>query len=148
MTKSTDIHLRLPKEISDQLTLLSNQRRLSKRQLVVSAVEQFLTNQSQGDSERVLKEVYEVKRRVIGLRGEVEILGELVSFYIYNWLGYTPRLDAHERRILSVEARQRHSRFMTLFAKRIKSGESSLMAALGSAEPEPEEMEEGSEVLG
>lgn len=148
MTSNTDIHLRLPKDLSDQLGLLAAQRGLSKRKLVVSAIEQFLANHSQGDNERVLKEVYEVKRRIIGLRGEVEILGELVSFYIYNWLGYTPRLDEHERRILSVEARQRHSRFMTMFAKRIKSGESSLMAALGSTEPESEEVEGSAEALG
>lgn len=148
MSKFTDIHIRLPKDVSDQLTQLSMQRKLSKRQLAVAAIEQFLIKDAQTDSERVLQEVFEVKRRIIGLRGEVEILGELLSFYIYNWLGYTPRLESQERKVLSIEAKQRHSRFMTLFAKRIKSGESTLVAALGTTELEPEQGEESSEALG
>ncbi len=67
-------------------------------------------------------------RRITALRGDVEVLGELFSFYIFHWLGYTPRLDKAERVSLVAEAKERHEKFMRLFAKKLSAGELSLGA--------------------
>lgn len=131
MTKAADFHLRLTPEVTGRLNLLSQERGVSRNLIVQSALEEFL-QLSAGERSKVTtleelrKDLHEVRRRVIALREDVEIVGELLSFFIYHWIGYTPRLERNERLSLAVEAKERHDRFLSLFAKKLSTGELSL----------------------
>jgi hypothetical protein len=141
MKQSSDFHLRLPAEVTNRLVLLASERGVSRNVLVISALEEFL-NIGGGVSAReevlesVRKEVFELKRRLVALREDVEIVGELLSFFIYHWIGYTPRLEREERLSLAAEARERHDRFLNLFAKKLSTGELSLATLFSRGEAE------------
>lgn len=138
MKSGSDFHLRLPAEVANRLALLASERGVSRNVLVISALEEFLNigggaSAREGALENVRKEVYELKRRLVGLREDVEIVGELLSFFIYHWIGYTPRLEREERLSLAAEAKERHDRFLSLFAKKLSTGELSLASVFGRA---------------
>jgi hypothetical protein len=114
---------------------MATNKGVAQKWLIVSAVKEFIGMESDLRGEQyalneLRREVYDIKRRVSSLREDIELLGELLSFYIYHWIGYTPRLSKDERVSLAVEAKERHERFMALFAKKLSSGELSLGALL------------------
>jgi len=139
MTGSGELHVRVPAEIRDRVTLLANERGVSRNVVIVSALEEFL-NIGEGAKGReqalegLRKDVFEVKRRLSALREDVEILGELLSFFIYHWIGYTPKLEKEERLSLAAEAKERHERFLSLFAKKLALGELSLATIVNKSE--------------
>lgn len=150
MKAGSDFHLRLPKEIASRLSLLASERGVSRNLVVQSALEEFLQI---GSAERergmtledLRKDIFEIKRRIIALREDVEIVGELLSFFIYHWIGYTPRLERDERLSLAAEAKERHDRFLHLFAKKLATGQLSLatvFSAGGGGKPAQTESDE------
>lgn len=150
MKRGGDFHLRLSSEIAGRLSLLASERGVSRNLIVQSALEEFLQIGGGEDKKKMTiedlrKDLYEVKRRLVALREDVEIVGELLSFYIYHWIGYTPRLEREERLSLAVEAKERHDRFLRLFAKQLATGEVSLAAVFGAGQKlEPGDIEENS----
>ncbi len=147
MKKDTNFHIRIPNEIYLKLRRLSADRGIAQKWLVVSALEEFLGAEKELAADELKKELFEVKRRLTALRGDVEVLGELFSFYIFHWLGYTPRLDKAERVSLVAEAKERHEKFMRLFAKRLTAGELSMGSLFikGLQEMEADESDESLE---
>lgn len=138
MKAGSDFHLRLPKEIASRLTLLATERGVSRNLVVQSALEEFLhvgaAEKDRGMTlEDLRKDIYEIKRRLVALREDVEIVGELLSFYIYHWIGYAPRLEQDERLSLAAEAKERHHRFLNLFSKKLATGELSLATVFSAA---------------
>jgi hypothetical protein len=139
MKGGSDFHMRLSSEVSSRLALIASERGVSKNLVVQAALEEFLQIGA-GEREKAMtledlrKDLYEVKRRLVALREDVEIVGELLSFFIYHWIGYTPRLERDERLSLAVEAKERHDRFLSLFAKKLSTGELSLAAVFGAGE--------------
>jgi hypothetical protein len=123
---SGDLHLRIPPELFTKLKIFSQDKGVAQKWVVVTALEEFFGGGKEAEITELCKEVYELKRRVSALRGDVEILGELLSFYIYHWLGYTPRLEKSERASLAVEAKERHQKFMDMFAKKLRVGDMGL----------------------
>lgn len=151
MKNALDFHIRLSAEISTRLNLLASERGVSRNTIVQSALEDFLqVGSSKKESAMTLedlrKDLYEVKRRMVALREDVEIVGELLSFFIYHWIGYTPRLERDERLSLAVEAKERHDRFLNLFARKLSTGELSLAAVLGKVGGESERIDTDSKV--
>lgn len=130
MIKKVDFHCRISQEFAAQIKKFGVERGMSRNLVVLSAIERFMDEsaaEARPDSlESLRKEVFEIKRRIGDLREEVEILGELLSFYVYHWIGYTPRLDREERLSLAAEAKERHERFLTLFAQKLALGDLSL----------------------
>jgi hypothetical protein len=139
MKRTSDFHVRMSGELSDRIALLANERGVSRNVVIVSAVEDFL-NIGEGSKAReqalegLRKDVFEVKRRVSALREDVEILGELLSFFIYHWIGYTPKLEKEERLSLAAEAKERHDRFLSLFAKKLAVGDLALATIVTRSE--------------
>lgn len=134
MSEYKDFHIRIPVEVHTQLKLLASQRGVAQKWLMVTAIEEYLDVGKTGEEiDGLRSDLFELKRRVSALREDVEILGELLSFYIFHWIGYTPRLEKAERMSLAVEAKERHERFMALFAKKLSLGELSLANILGKA---------------
>jgi hypothetical protein len=139
MKKSADFHVRLPGEVNNRLSLLASERGVSRNVVILSALEEFLSigegaKGREDTLESLRKEIFELKRRLSALREDVEIVGELLSFFIYHWIGYTPRLEREERLSLAAEAKERHDRFLTLFAKKLALGELSLATVMGRSE--------------
>jgi hypothetical protein len=135
MSDYTEVHIRILKDLHSRLKLLAAERGVTQRSLIVSAIKDFIgmdedEEQKKKTGEQLRRDVYEVKRRLSALREDVEILGELLSFFIYHWIGYTPRLSREERISLAAEAKERHERFMALFAKKLSVGELSLSSLL------------------
>ena len=135
----TDFHVRLTKDACKKLKDLAEERGVSQRRVIASAVDEYLSGGKEVDVDLLRKEIFELKRRLSALRGDVEILGELLSFYIYNWLGYMPKLEKAERTSLAVEAKERHKRFMEMFAKKVTLGELNVASVLTRSKPLSEE---------
>ena len=150
---SRQTHIRLSNEMHEKLKMMAKGRGLSQNLIINSAVESFLDESmgGGGKSEEVKKELFELKRRIIALKGDVEVLGELLSYFIYHWLGYTPKLEKAERVSLAAEAKERHQKFMEMFAKKLTIGDLSLapVVAKGIArvDEELEQEESGSEEM-
>ncbi len=121
-----EIHTRIPKELQKKLKLIAAERGVAQKLLLVSALEHFLGGGSEDTLEGIRKDIYEVQRRMKALRNDVEILGELLSFFIYHWIGYTPRLEKTDRGAMAAEAKERHQKFLSLFAKKLANGDLSL----------------------
>jgi hypothetical protein len=151
MSKASDFHVRLPEAVSRRLVALAQERVVSRNVIIVSALEEYfglvrggsegggkgssLTARAEEESvEGLRKELFELKRRMSALREDVEIVGELLSFFIFHWIGYTPRLEREERLTLAIEAKERHDRFLTLFAKKLALGELSLATVISRSE--------------
>jgi hypothetical protein len=135
MSGHKDFHIRIPTEVHNRLKLIAAERGIAQRSIMVSAIKEFIGLDDDKEQEKQLAEqsrrdIYELKLQVSSLREDIEIIGELLSFYIYHWIGYTPRLSKEERAGLAVEAKERHERFMTLFARKLSGGELSLGALL------------------
>lgn len=120
---SGDFHIRIPPDLFTKLKIYSQDKAVAQKWVVVTALEEFFGGGKEAEITELCREVHELKRRVSALRGDVEILGELLSFYIYHWLGYTPKLDKSERASLAVEAKERHQKFMDMFAKKLRVGD-------------------------
>ncbi len=77
MKNALDFHIRLSAEISTRLNLLASERGVSRNTVVQSALEDFLqVGSSKKESAMTLedlrKDLYEVKRRMVALREDVE----------------------------------------------------------------------------
>ena len=134
--KAVNIHI--PDDLFKKLKVAAEQRGVAKKWMVVSAIEEFLAGSKEENAEPLRKQLSEVNNRLKALRGDVEILGELLSYFIFHWIGYTPRLEKAERASLVVEAKERHERFMTMFARKLALGELSLSAILARGVTEEE----------
>lgn len=133
----SEIHTRIPKELQQKLKILATERGVAQKWLIVSALESFLGGRSDETLEDLRKDIFEVNRRVKALRSDVEILGELLSFFIYHWIGYTPRLDKAERGAIAAEAKERHQKFLAVFAKKLANGDSSLAPIFSGSASNP-----------
>jgi hypothetical protein len=145
MSGYKDFHVRIPNDVHTKLQLVSAERSIAQKWLIVSALEEYLSGGKEADTEALNRELQELKRRIAALRGDVEILGELVSFFIFHWLGYTPRLEKAERTSLAVEAKERHQRFMDMFVKKLKLGDLGLANVYAEMGRSLEKKDEGDE---
>lgn len=145
MSGYKDIHIRIPNQAHAKLKLMSEERDIAQKWIIVDAIEEYFGRRGEAGAEELKKELFEANRRLGSLRSDVEILGELLSFFIFHWLGYTPRLEKAERASLAVEARGRHQKFMEMFVKKLTKGELSLAPALARGVTTPEVQESNSE---
>ena len=130
MRRDKAVNVRISEELFKKFNVAAKQRGVAKKWMLVAAIEEFLEGSREENAEPLRKELSEVNNRLKALRGDVEILGELLSYFIFHWIGYTPRLEKAERASLVVEAKERHERFMTMFARKLALGELSLSAIL------------------
>jgi hypothetical protein len=82
----------------------------------------------------------DVETQIKELRYELGSLGELVSFFIYQWLCYTPPVADEIRAQVTADAKPRHKRFLQIVSAKIARSKITL-ADLLSAVAEAHEQE-------
>ena len=75
-----------------------------------------------------------LEKRMKSLQSDVEIVAELISFYVYQWLCYTSPIPDGQRGAVMAEGRERHKKFLELLGTRLAKGESSLALILDRSE--------------
>jgi hypothetical protein len=70
--------------------------------------------------------ILRLERRVKAFQGDLEILGEVLSFYIFQWLCHTPPLLDSQREGAISDGKVRHRRFLELLRERLTKGDTTL----------------------
>ena len=122
------INLRITHAQYMRMKEIALMRRMSINALFLSAVELYLTEGQQkgaGGLEQCTK-------KITNLKVDVEILAEMLSFFIMHYFCYTPELPDLQRKALRIEGKNRHARFMELLAKRLQSKEAGLLKMINA----------------
>ena len=62
------------------------------------------------------------------LKVDVEIIAEMLSFFVMHYFCYTPELPESQKKALLLSGKTRHEKFMELLAKRMQGkGSSSIL---------------------
>lgn len=70
------------------------------------------------------------------LKVDVEIIAEMLSFFVMHYFCYTPELPESQKKALLLSGKTRHEKFLELLAKRIQGKGSSLSLILNQNERE------------
>ncbi len=133
-----------PKELSSNLKQMAAARGVTVSALVEGILEEALSGSSEKDRLRGIEErLASLDRRLKALRYDGELLGEIFSFYIFQWLCYAPPLPENGRSAIVAEGKERHKRFFDVLAGKLARGEFSLGELYGRdvLTKEPEEAE-------
>lgn len=141
-----EIHIRLPADVYDALQDLVSARQVNVSSVVRSALEDYFARTELEGIDAVLERLGTVESRIRSLRLDIEMVAELISFFIYHWFCYTPAVPNSEKRTLALEAQARHQKFLAQLVKRLRQGEFSLKDVLRHETPSIKELEKGSKL--
>ena len=115
--------IRVEKRLHQMLVKEARMKSVSLNSLVSSAIESYLTD----DPQKKANDTYllSLSRALKSLSVDVDLLGELISFFTFHWFCYTPDLPDNQKRALFVEGKKRHERFLELLTQKIQRGEMS-----------------------
>lgn len=72
------------------------------------------------------------------LKVDVEIIAEMLSFFVMHYFCYTPELPESQKKALLLSGKTRHEKFMELLAKRMQGKGSSYSHLLNHIEMQGE----------
>lgn len=133
---------RLSSELLDELNRVATARTISTSALAELLLAKALQDETQESpaptrraadshtSETMLQELR-------SLQHQVKTLGELVSFFVFQWLCNTPAQPEDRRAALVSDAVVRHKRFLQILAGKLAKGEFSLQEFLSVPSTEP-----------
>lgn len=104
---------------------IAKMRRQSLNGLFLSAVEVYLTEG--GGKSTSDQYILSLAKKLSNLKVDVEIVGEMLSFFALHFFCYTPELPESQRRALKIDGKKRHAKFIELLAKRIQTKDSGLL---------------------
>ena len=130
------VNFRMPKEQLNRLKEVALIRRVSLNSLFLSALEFYLNDgREKGISEQY---VLKLSQNQKNLKVDVEIIAEMLSFFVMHYFCYTPELPENQKKALLLSGKTRHAKFMELLAKRMQGKGSSLSLILNQNEREEE----------
>lgn len=117
------VNFRIPKQLSNGLKEVAAIRRVSLNSLFLSAIEFYLNDgREKGASDQYILKLSQNQRN---LKVDVEIIAEMLSFFVMHYFCYTPELPESQRKALLLSGKTRHDKFMELLAKRMQGKGSS-----------------------
>lgn len=131
------------KEISSRLKQMAATRGVSVSALVEGILSEALSDSAEKDRLRGIEErLASVDRRLKALRYDGEILAEMFSFYIFQWLCYAPPLPENGRAALVAEGKERHKRFLDVLAAKLARGDFSIGVLFGNEKAQEDSSDE------
>lgn len=121
--------LRLTPQLQAKIAKVAAERGVSINTLLGGLLEQALTFEDAGELAKHLESrIGRLEQRMKGVKGDVEILAELVSLFIYHWFCYAPTIPESQRKAMQVEGKDRYDKFLELLEKRLSKGKHSVGA--------------------
>jgi hypothetical protein len=109
----------LPKGLMESVRTIAAVRRVSINSIIVDSLRTQLEGLDSKDvGHTILTEVGRVERRLKELSIDVESLGEVLGLYVLHWLCHLTPLTESEKRVASLEGRERFNRFIALVKER------------------------------
>jgi hypothetical protein len=137
------VNLRISKTQFARMKEIARMRRQSLNGLFLSAVEFYLNDGGdRGTSEQY---ILSLAKKLSNLKVDVEIVGEMLSFFALHFFCYTPELPESQRRALKIDGKKRHAKFIELLAKRIQTKESGILNLDNQSSVDPEAPDPDSE---
>ena len=119
------VNFKIKKEQYSKIKEVAALRRISLTSLFVSALDLYLTDgKEKGSSDQY---ILSLAKKLTNLKVDVEIVGEMVSFFVLHYFCYTPEFPDSQRKALLIDARKRHAKFMGLLSKQMRAKESGLL---------------------
>lgn len=110
-------NLRVPKDKLKQLKEVSLLRRVSLNSLILSAIEYYLDDGKTKENENKLLSSLSINQK--NLKVDVEIIAEMLSFFVMHYFCYTPEMPESQKKALFISGKNRHNKFMELLKKRL-----------------------------
>jgi hypothetical protein len=117
---------RLTEELLEQLNTEANVRNISISALAELLLAQGLTKKEAEAQPGPGADLTELKQELTVLRSEQKALGEVLSFFVYQWLCNTPALPDAVRADALAQGSARYKKFLELVLSNLKRGEFSL----------------------
>lgn len=118
----TKVNWQVPKESFLKLKELSVLRRISINAIAVSMITTCLEKEGE-----IKKENDHYMMTLLGrfkkFQQDLELLGEMVSFYILQWFCYNSEIPEEKKRAVFFEGKKKHEKFMELLNERIRAGQ-------------------------
>jgi hypothetical protein len=124
------INVRIPTEQFNKIEEIATIRRISLNSLFLSAIEFYITEGAgKGSNEKYL---LSLGAGLKNLKVDIEIMSEMVSFFVLHYFYYTPELPEAQRKALLISGKDRHAKFLELLAKRMQ-GKGDLVSKISKA---------------
>ena len=129
-------NLRLPTESLNRVEELAIKKRVSVNTLIASAIELYLGEKD--DTTKNNPYLLSLSRTLKSLKFDVELVGELVSYFTFHWFCYTPEIPESQKKALWIEGKKRHETFLKLLSNKLHKGGSALSLLSPYETPEEE----------
>ena len=138
------INLRIPKEDLKRIKEVAALRSVTINSLIASAVGYYLEerHEQKGNEAYLLS----LKRELKALKMDMELIGEMISFFVFHWFCYTPDLMEPHKKALLIDGKRRHERFLELLSKKVQKGDLSFSILSVFSEDESLEVEGESKI--
>ena len=118
---------RLTSELLDELNRAATARNISVSAMAELLLANGLKDESAPSAAAPASMQAEAAtQQIASVRKDVKLLGELLSFFVFQWLCYTPPLPEETRAAMVSEATIRHKRFLQILATKLARGEITL----------------------
>lgn len=112
-------------KVKKRLNQIANTRGVSMSTLLEGIIEDHLVEREQGP-ENLKEFIGRVENRLKNVRLDIEVLSELLSLFVFQWLCYTPTIPDGQKEAVFLEGKERHKKFLKLLASRLERGEISV----------------------
>jgi hypothetical protein len=130
------VNFRISKQLLNGLKEVAAIRRVSLNSLFLSAIEFYLNDgREKGTSDQYILKLSQNQKN---LKVDVEIIAEMLSFFVMHYFCYTPELPESQKKALLLSGKTRHEKFMELLAKRMQGKGSSYSHLLNHIEMQGE----------
>ena len=135
MEKKRKFTVKLPQALFRQMETIALRRNVSITAAIEGVLNEGLKDDDSSAAANLDRRIGGLEKRMKSLQSDLEIVAELISFYVYQWLCYTSPIPEGQRGAVMAEGRERHKKFLELLGTRLAKGESSLAVILDRAEP-------------
>lgn len=121
--KNTQIRTRVEEANFEKMELFCKERKISRDSFINSAINEFFKIKEIEGIDAVLERIGNLETKIRLTKADIEILSELISFYILYWFTYTPPLPKSEIDHLTLQGFERHKEFLAQLQRRLGKDE-------------------------
>lgn len=113
-----DTYTKLVRKATDEGTTL--------QEIINKALFQYLESADEGSVTELRRSIATMVVNQKALKTELEMFGEMFSFYVLQWFCYAPVLPESQKGTILASAKLRHDKFIEQLQKRLLAGNSSI----------------------
>jgi len=119
------LHVRLPTYLMNYLEQEAKERRVSRREIVESALwSRYDPPQQIAKDAIIARRLTRIDKRISSLEKQEEIIAESLAMYIKMWLMVNDELPEEKRKLVSKKSIIRYESFLEAVARKVANGSS------------------------